>query len=65
MFLQAASGHEFVDDEPVLVLVAVPDQLDQVMVSQLSQENDFGLRRSISNYYLCAVCESNLNVLLR
>ena len=43
MFLQAAPGHELVDEQPVLVLVAVADQLHEVRVPQLPQEDDFGL----------------------
>ena len=43
MFLQAAPGHELVDEQPVLVLVAVADELHEVRVPQLPQEDDFGL----------------------
>lgn len=43
MLLQAAPGHELVDEQPVLVLVAVADQLHQVRVPQLPQEEDFRL----------------------
>jgi hypothetical protein len=43
MFLQAAPGHELVDKQPVLVLVAVADQLHEVRVPQLPQADDFGL----------------------
>lgn len=43
--LQAAPGHELVHQEPVLVLVAVTDQFDQVRMPQLPQEYDFGLNR--------------------
>jgi hypothetical protein len=43
MLLQAAPGHELVDEQPVLVLVAVADQFHEVRVPQLPQEDDFGL----------------------
>lgn len=43
MFLQAAPGHELVDDQPVLVLVAVADQFHEVRMPQLPQEDDLGL----------------------
>lgn len=43
MLLQAAPGHELVDEQPVLVLVAVADQLHQVRVPQLPQEEHFSL----------------------
>lgn len=52
MFLQAASGHELVDEKPVLILVAVTDQFNEVRISQLPQEDDFGLHRGIYTF-LC------------
>ena len=43
MLLQAAPRHEFVDKKPVLILVAVADQFDEVWMPHLPKENDFGL----------------------
>jgi hypothetical protein len=43
MLLQAAPRHELVDKKPVLILVAVADQFDEVWMPQLPKENDFGL----------------------
>jgi len=57
MFLQAAPGHELVDEQPVLVLVAVADQLHEVRVPQLPQEDDFGLHgfRTTHSMGVCQV----------
>jgi hypothetical protein len=43
MLLQAAPGHELVHEKPVLVLVAVADELDKVRMPQLPKENDLSL----------------------
>ena len=43
MLLQAAPRHEFVDKKPVLILVAVADQFDEVWMPHLPKENDFSL----------------------
>lgn len=43
MLLQAAPRHELVDEQPVLVLVAVADQFHQVRVPQLPQKDDLRL----------------------
>jgi hypothetical protein len=42
--LQAAGAHELVDQHPVLVLVAVPDQFHQVLMPQLPEKEDLGLQ---------------------
>lgn len=43
MLLQASPRHELIDKKPVLILVAVADQFDEVWMPQLPEENDFGL----------------------
>jgi len=52
MLLQAASRHELVDEQPVLVLVAVADQLHQVRVPQLPQEEHFRLHACMVLTYI-------------
>lgn len=44
--LQAPPGHELVDEQPMLVLQAVPEQLDEVGVVQLTKVVDFSLQFS-------------------
>jgi hypothetical protein len=45
MLLQAAPRHELVDKKPVLFLVAIADQFDEVWMPHLPKENDFSLPR--------------------
>ena len=52
MLLQADPGHELVDEQPVLVLVAVADQLHQVRVPQLPQEEHFRLHACMVLTYI-------------
>jgi hypothetical protein len=56
MLLQAAPGHELVDEQPVLVLVAVADQLHEVRVPQLSQEEDLRLRIYMHGFSIRRSC---------
>lgn len=48
MVLEAATWHEFVDEEALLVLAAVADQLHQVRVPELSQEYHLRLRTQLN-----------------
>jgi hypothetical protein len=50
MLLQATSRHEVVHEKPVLILVAVADQFDEVRVPQLPQKEDFRLHVVIAVY---------------
>jgi hypothetical protein len=45
VFLQAASAHELVDQHPVLLLVAVPDQFHQIIVPQLTKKENLCLQK--------------------
>jgi hypothetical protein len=42
--LQAPGAHELVDQHPVLVLIAVPDQFHQVLMPQLPEKENLGLQ---------------------
>ena len=48
MFLEALVAHVLVHEHPVVVLVAVPDELDEVVVAELAKEEDLGEPLAVS-----------------